>query len=211
MAALEQRLGRPIHVSRFCHLAGAIGAALELADAGVCDTCFRGLSLWRKTIPTRVEILPAVRQSLQDHRSRPRRRAGGQRVFVRPGLCRLITGEPQPVRVQPLKERQKAFVLPEPRPGFSGPTLGLPSTLHLADDQEFWQVFFGALSVPTITRERLRDAVPSGNAGAEFCAPMAGAPLHADVLNQGLIRFIERHGGEVVTLPYSGIQNEFPT
>lgn len=193
VAALEQRLGRPIHVSRFCHLAGAIGAALELADAGVCGTCFRGLSLWRKTIPTRVEICPLC----ANHCKIIVADLGGERV-ASGFLCgRDYAGSSRVDRNRSgfslLKERQKAFGLPAPRPGLSGPTLGLPSTLHLADDLEFWQVFFGALSVPTITRERLRDAVPPGNAGAEFCAPMAA--LHADV--HGLLS-----QADYVFLPY---------
>jgi len=80
-----------------------------------------------------------------------------------------------------LRERRQAFALPEPRAVVSGPTLGLPTALHLAEDLEFWQVFFGALSVPTITSERLRESKPSGKAvsGAEFCAPMG--ILHAEV------------------------------
>jgi len=179
VAAMEQRLGRPIHVSRFCHLTGAIGAALELADAGVRATRFRGLTLWRKTIPTRVEICPLC----ANHCKITVADLGGERV-ASGFLCgRDYDGSSRVDRNRSgfslLKERKKAFVLPELRPGLSGPTLGLPSTLHLADDLEFWQVFFAALSVPTITSERMRDPVPAGKAGAEFCAPMAA--LHADV------------------------------
>ena len=40
------------------HLTGAIGAALVLSDAGVAATGFRGLDLYRKTIPTQVEVRP---------------------------------------------------------------------------------------------------------------------------------------------------------
>ena len=35
VAAFEQRLQKPIHVSRYCHLTGALGAALSLLDEGV--------------------------------------------------------------------------------------------------------------------------------------------------------------------------------
>ena len=34
VAAFEQRLGRPIMVSKFCHLTGAMGVALHLHDRG---------------------------------------------------------------------------------------------------------------------------------------------------------------------------------
>jgi predicted CoA-substrate-specific enzyme activase len=179
VAALEQRLGKPIHVSRFCHLAGAIGAALELADTGIRATRFRGITLWRKTIPARVEIC----RLCANHCKITVADLGGERV-ASGFLCgRDYDGSSRVDRNRSgfslLKERKKAFVLPQPRSGLAGPTLGLPATLHLADDLEFWQVFFAALSVPTITRARLRDPLPPGKAGAEFCAPMAA--LHAEV------------------------------
>jgi predicted nucleotide-binding protein (sugar kinase/HSP70/actin superfamily) len=81
-----------------------------------------------------------------------------------------------------LKARQRAFALPEPRPNAEGPILGLPAALHLADDLEFWQVFFDALAVRTTTSERLRQPMPSAKAGAEFCAPMTALRAEVDFL-----------------------------
>ena len=90
VAAFEQRLGKPIHVSRFCHLTGAIGAARVLADAGHRATRFRGLDLWRRTIPTQVEICggsiattPSMRRpcSVRPARRRPRMPAGCSRLW----------------------------------------------------------------------------------------------------------------------------------
>ena len=53
VAAFEQRLGRPIAVSRYCHLTGALGAALLLAEQpGERSERFRGLGLARATIQT---------------------------------------------------------------------------------------------------------------------------------------------------------------
>ena len=48
LAAFEQKLGREIHVSRYCHLTGAVGAALSLIDEGISLTDFRGLGLYKK-------------------------------------------------------------------------------------------------------------------------------------------------------------------
>jgi predicted CoA-substrate-specific enzyme activase len=56
VAAFEQRLGKPILVSRFCHLAGALGAALTMKDEGVRQSMFRGLGMHRKKIPIRNEV-----------------------------------------------------------------------------------------------------------------------------------------------------------
>ncbi len=60
VAAFEQRLERPIHVSRYCHLAGALGVALSLADAGeekdAFRTTFKGLRLHERGIPVFSEM-----------------------------------------------------------------------------------------------------------------------------------------------------------
>ncbi len=47
VAAFERRIGKPIKVSRFCHLTGAVGAALQARDEGFPKgrTSFRGLAL----------------------------------------------------------------------------------------------------------------------------------------------------------------------
>ncbi|MBE0557792.1 MAG: CoA activase, partial [Proteobacteria bacterium] len=56
VAAFEQRLGRPIHVSRFCHLTGAWGIALLMAEARIAQSRFRGLGFHRKQIPIASEV-----------------------------------------------------------------------------------------------------------------------------------------------------------
>ena len=50
VAAFEQKLGKPIMVSKYCHLTGALGVALELHDKQEAKTLFRGLDLWKKDI-----------------------------------------------------------------------------------------------------------------------------------------------------------------
>ena len=42
-------------MSRYCHLTGALGVALTLADDGVAQTSFRGLSLYREAVDLRYE------------------------------------------------------------------------------------------------------------------------------------------------------------
>jgi len=179
VAAFEQRLGKPIHVSRFCHLTGAIGAALVLADAGNRRTRFRGLDLCRRNIPTQVEICSLC----ANHCKITVADVDGERV-ASGFLCGRDYDTASRVDrnrsgFSLLKARRRAFAVPAPRPGAEGPTLGLPAGLHLADDLEFWQVFFDALSVPTITGERLPEPMAPGKASGEFCAPMAA--LHAEV------------------------------
>ena len=182
VAAFEQRLGRPIHVSRLCHLTGAIGAALVLADAEHGATRFRGLDLCRKAIPTRVEICSLC----GNHCKITVAEVDGERE-ASGFLCgRDYDASSRVDRNRSdfslLRERRQALALPpEPRPLDAGPTLGLPAALHLADDLELWQVFFANLGIPTISGEGLHASLTSGPAaaGADFCAPLAA--LHADV------------------------------
>ena len=60
VSAFEQKLKKPIHVSKFCHLTGALGVALmahekrQLDPTGVSG--FKGFDLWKKQIPVRQEI-----------------------------------------------------------------------------------------------------------------------------------------------------------
>lgn len=55
VAAFEMELGRPVLVSRYCHVTGALGAALTCIDEGVEESTFRGIHLWREEIPVRSE------------------------------------------------------------------------------------------------------------------------------------------------------------
>ncbi len=48
VAAFEQKLQKPIHVSQFCHLTGALGVALLAAEQGIDHSGFRGFDLWEK-------------------------------------------------------------------------------------------------------------------------------------------------------------------
>nr|MBL0713583.1 CoA activase [Desulfobacterales bacterium] len=63
VAAFEQRLKKPILVSKYCHLTGALGTALTLRDEH-CQTdgqappatTFAGIDLWRSEVPVHSEI-----------------------------------------------------------------------------------------------------------------------------------------------------------
>ena len=46
----------PVFVSRFCHLTGALGSALILAENAVQKSGFRGLALHRENIPVENEV-----------------------------------------------------------------------------------------------------------------------------------------------------------
>ena len=56
IAAFEQRLNKPIHVSRYCHLTGALGVALMLIEQDAKESRFKGIQLYKKDIPVKSEV-----------------------------------------------------------------------------------------------------------------------------------------------------------
>ena len=181
VAAFEQRLGKPIHVSPFCHLAGALGAALTLRDEGVRTSAFRGLGLHQHAIPVRSETCDLCtnhcKLSIAD--------VDGDTVAYG-FLCGRDYGTRKHVPNNTsgfdlLKERRRAFSVPPAMNPRTDVRIGLPAGLHLFEDLPFWKHFFHRLGIRTVTSERYEDSVKHGRllAGAEFCAPLTA--LHAHV------------------------------
>ncbi|MGI6398349.1 MAG: acyl-CoA dehydratase activase [Desulfomonilia bacterium] len=181
VAAFEHRLGRPIIVSKFCHLTGAMGVALMMLEKRVEQSAFAGLDLYRRQIPVRTEVCTLCTNSCKitvadiDGRSVAygflcgRDYETGKRV------------DPDRSGFDLLKQRKKVQAYPSRRgrPG-RGVTIGIPAALHLFDDLEFWQCFFDLLSIKTVTSRGFRGALKEGRhlAGAEFCAPLTALHGH---------------------------------
>ncbi len=183
VAAFEQGLGRPIHVSPYCHLTGALGVALHLADDPPAESRFRGLGLYRQEIPVRSEVCDLCTNhckiTVADMPDGPVAygflcgRDYGTRQFVDNNTAGfdLIRARK---RTFPVKNRVK------PKDGRQV-TVGIPPALYLHEDASMWVDFFNRLGIQTIAPERGFDAVKTGKAfaGAEFCAPIAALHGHA--------------------------------
>ena len=181
VAAFEQRLQKPIQVSEFCHLTGALGAALSLADMPAQKTTFQGIDLYKRNIPITSEVC----QLCTNHCKITVAAVGRQKVAYG-FLCGRdydTEGYVDNNRsgIDLLKTRKRVFKVPAPGRESGPVTIGLPAALHMREDLPFWKHFFHTLSIPTLTSERLRASVKIGKhlAGAEFCAPMAA--LHGHV------------------------------
>ncbi|MGD8368073.1 MAG: acyl-CoA dehydratase activase [Desulfobacterales bacterium] len=173
VAAFEQRLGLPIHVSKYCHLAGALGAALLLAGELPRRTGFRGFSLHKMEIPVRSEVCDLC-----------------------PNHCKLtvadLEGEPvafgflcgRDYRTRKrvaadrsgydlLRERKRAFAFRPKTDPAGAPVVGLPAGLHLFEDLSLWKKFFDEIGFVTVTTEEDSDSLATGKRAseAEFCAP----------------------------------------
>ena len=180
VAAFEQKLGRPIFVSPYCHLTGALGTAYTLAESGLSRSTFRGIDLYKQPVPIETEVC----EYCTNHCKIKLARLDGETVAYG-----FLCGRDYDTRefVQKdrsgfnlLRERAKVFRF-KPETNGTGPTIGLPAALHLFEDLPFWEKFFDLLALKTRTSEACREAVPRGKslAGAEFCAPIAA--LHGHV------------------------------
>ncbi|MEW5724581.1 MAG: acyl-CoA dehydratase activase, partial [Thermodesulfobacteriota bacterium] len=180
-AAFEQRLGRPVHVSRYCHLTGALGVALTLKDQGLRRSGFKGLYLHRRRVPLRTEVCEVCTNHCKIVVAEV-----GAETAAYGFLCGRDYGEKRFVDrnrsgFDLLKARRKVFSFARTKDYRRRLTIGLPAALHLLEDLPFWQYFFDRLSIRTVTSEDFGDAVKEGKrlAGADFCAPLAA--LHGHV------------------------------
>jgi len=175
VAAFEQRLGKPVHVSAFCHLTGALGAALILREEHRGQSGFRGLELYRKNIPVRNEVcdLCLNRCSISVAGVNGTTQAYGF-------LCGRDYDTPKFVKnktaVRSLMDARKRLMLrfPALKASRDDQVIGIPGALHMAEDLVFWKRFFSELAIPFRTSETYKDSLKTGKkmAGAEFCAPI---------------------------------------
>jgi predicted CoA-substrate-specific enzyme activase len=180
VAAFEQRLGRPIMVSRYCHLTGALGTALMLSEQDIKPTGFRGLELYQKPIPIKSETC----ELCTNHCKLTVADVDGKRVAYG-FLCGRDYADKKYVNnnragFDLVKERQKVFACKMGNHCKEAFSIGIPGTLHLLEDLPFWKCFFDALGIETVTSEGYQDAIKHGKhiAGAEFCAPLTALHGH---------------------------------
>ncbi|HWR75345.1 MAG TPA: acyl-CoA dehydratase activase, partial [Bacteroidales bacterium] len=183
VAAMEQKLRKPVMVSKYCHLTGAIGVALELSDKNVTASEFRGLDLYKKSIPVRSEVCELCTNhcklkvaEVEDH------------TVAYGFLCGRDYDIHKYVRnkslsFQLIRKRKEMFGF-APSVNKKTATIGIPAGLHLFEEIPFWRKFFDLLSFSTVTSEDYLTPAKEGKnlCGAEFCAPMAAMHGHVDYL-----------------------------
>jgi predicted CoA-substrate-specific enzyme activase len=185
VAAFEQRLKKPIHVSKYCHLTGALGVALILADQGIGDTDFRGIDLYKKKIPLQSEVCDfctnhcKITLAVIDGEKVAYGFLCGRDYDTKKYVNKNLSG------FDLIGERKKAFVFrPTNKEYLTKFVIGIPAALHLYEDIALWQHFFDTLAIRTVTSGDYRDGVKKGKhaAGAEFCAPMVALHGHVKYL-----------------------------
>jgi predicted CoA-substrate-specific enzyme activase len=174
VAAFEQRLNKPIYVSKYCHLTGALGTALMLQEMQLKQTSFRGTGIYREEIEIATETCTLCTNNCCISVAT----VSGEKVAFgfmcgRDYETQHYTSKNR-TGFDLLKARDKIFTH---KPGVNlrqDITIGIPATLHLFDDLLLWERFFNNLSIRTITSGEYRDSVRTGKclAGAEFCSPI---------------------------------------
>ncbi|MFZ4562272.1 MAG: acyl-CoA dehydratase activase [Bacteroidales bacterium] len=173
VATFEQRLGKKIFVSPYCHLTGALGVALLLGEEKPAETSFRGLSIYKEPIVIRSERCTICNNHCHISLSEIR---GEQEAYG------LLCGRdyetkkhiPDAALFNLLDERARMGHVRQPESFGRELIIGLPASLHLFEDLTLWKRFFANLSIRTVTSERYTDSVKTGKrvAGAEFCSPI---------------------------------------
>jgi len=175
VAAFEYRLKKPIFVSPFCHLTGALGSALITAETRVQSSSFRGLSLYKEAIPVENEICELCNNNCKINKVTVQ----GETVAFG-FLCgrdydtKQYVG-PTKKQYDLIKERNKVFSAAKKSIRDKAPLkIGIPAALYLAEEMPLWKHFFNTLGIETVSGDNFKNAVKSGKklAGAEFCAPM---------------------------------------
>ncbi len=182
VAAFEQKLQQPVLVSPWCHLTGALGAALDLSDRRVISSSFRGLGIWREEIPVKTEVC----ELCTNHCKLTVVQSGGK-----PAAFGFLCGREYEEKKY-VKDTSSSFSLERAvkKAGGSDPapvepvehiSLGLPSGLYLKEDQVYWKRFFSELGIPVVCSDSLSGTLQEGRryTRSEFCAPLT--ELHGQV------------------------------
>jgi predicted CoA-substrate-specific enzyme activase len=181
VAAFEQRINRPIFVSKYCHLAGALGTALLLMEEHNTATAFRGLKLYEENIPVQTETCTLCNNNCSISVAELR----GEKVAYG-----FVCGRDYETQRKVSKNQSGFDLIRERRKIFSSaikvskkpkPVIGIPVSLHLFEEFPVWKRFFSELGIRTISSDKNKESLKQGKlvAGAEFCAPIDS--LYGDV------------------------------
>jgi predicted CoA-substrate-specific enzyme activase len=203
VAAFEQRLGRPIHVSPFCHLTGAMGAALLAREAFPGAHGRESAFLWEgEGIELSQEAcgLCANRCLLTVAAVEGRRAGWGMKCGREYGARKKAEETPSaPERrfaeaMRSLLEAQPAVAGGRPAAPAtrSGTRIGLPAALYGAALYPLWHLFLSRLGFRVQASHPGRRTLERGRAlvNSDFCAPMVAAHGHLEQLAEAGVDYL---------------------
>lgn len=195
VSAFEEQLGRPVRVSRFCHVTGALGAALVCREEMQRETSFRGIEIYRNAIPIRSE-----RCSLCHNNCRLTiAEIDGEEVAYG-FLCGRDYHTPSYVSANQsgfdliqARNRITCRISSSTAPKKHDFAVGIPTGLNMAEEQPFWERVFAEIGIRTVNSSGYTDSVSVGKQveGAEFCTPVAAFHGHvAHLLSKSDLVFV---------------------
>ncbi|MBN2546022.1 MAG: CoA activase [Spirochaetes bacterium] len=175
VAAFEQKLIKPIFVSKFCHLTGALGAALLLIDEGITKSSFKGINIYRK----KINITNEVCTLCTNHCKITLAELNGEKAAYG-FLCgrdyntkKFVNNNTSGFDL--LQTRKKLYgFLKKTLKDSDEITIGLPAGLHVTEELSMWEMFFDQLGIKTIKSDRFENAIDEGKklTNVEFCTPL---------------------------------------
>ena len=184
VAAFEQRLEKPIFVSKYCHLTGALGSALLMIDDGIKKSTFKGIKLYKEQIPITNEICKICTNHCKITLAELNGKKAaygflcGRDYNTKKFMNNNISG------FDLLKARKDINTFIKKTSQNSDEiTIGLPSGLHITEDISMWEMFFDQLGIKIIKSDRFKNAINEGKklAKVEFCIPLLA--FHGHILH----------------------------
>jgi predicted CoA-substrate-specific enzyme activase len=202
VAAFEQRLGKTLHVSPWCHLTGAVGAALLCREQGLASSRF----LWETgplSLATEECRLCAnhCRLTVAD---RGGARTGwgmkcGREYGDRKPKGRAEAGEESSIQLRFARAMRPCTEPPSPSSDAAlrrkHITMGIPRSLYNISYEPLWHGFLSRLGFSVMRSEQHRDALQAGleSVNSDFCAPM--------VVSHGYVKQLVDRGADFIFLP----------
>ncbi len=195
VAAFEVELEKPIRVSRYCHLAGALGVCLLLKEKTAGKSGFVGLEFSSRTHKQDSEICSFCRNRCQITMVQ----AGEEKAAWGFQCGREYEDKAYKDKKLPFESIFKVYrrVLQSsqvsPRPAHRRKELiGIPRALPLVEFLPLWQEFFSRLGFKTLVSPQDKDMLKRGKAQAqaEFCSPIFLAHGHVHWLKEKKADFV---------------------
>ncbi len=174
--SFEQKLGKPVFVSPYCHLTGAIGVCLILQDMGITlNKNFRH-DFAREKITLHEDVCNDCSNhckitiiNIKDERVVWGRLCG--RDSETPTISFKGSDNLKKIRNTIFKYNENI----ESRMDGGGIKIGIPNTLYFMDTLPMWRYFFKRLGYRVVLSNSLEDTLTVGKniAGAEFCSPIS--------------------------------------
>lgn len=184
VAAFEQRLNKPIMVSRYCHLTGALGAAFIASDEmRGFETSFKGFGLCHKDIPITFEVCELCTNHCKiSVADTPSGKVAYGFLCGREYEDRHYVPNSKAFDLLKRRKKQRTSIVPVGKR--SDVVIGLPAAVHMVEDIYFWQNFFALLGIRTISSSTRQNEVGPGKklSRSEFCAPVSAMHGHVESL-----------------------------